>query len=206
MELARGVLEELARFDTCTLANAIERFQVRLRNAGYTGPGLQCFTGEFPTVAGYAATSRVRTANPPMYGGRYYDDRIDWWAAIESVPAPRVAVVEDVDAREGVGSVAGEVHCAILQRLGCVALATNGAVRDIPGIRSLGLAAFARDLSVAHAYAHAIDFGQTVSIFGLTIHCGDLLCGDCHGLLSIPKDIAAHLPAVAEQIGGTNGW
>jgi 4-hydroxy-4-methyl-2-oxoglutarate aldolase len=199
VELAPEVLEGLKRYDTCTLANAIERFQVRLRNAGYTGPGLKCFTGDFQPVAGYAVTSRVRTADPPMSGGRYYE-RTEWWSAIEAIPAPRIAIIEDLDAKAGAGSVAGEVHCAILQRFGCVGLATNGAVRDISAVRGLGFAAFAHHLSVGHAYTHAVDFGAPVNIFGLTIHSGDLLCGDCHGLLSIPKDIAAQIPAVAEEI------
>jgi hypothetical protein len=42
-------LEALRQFDTCAIANAIERFGVRLRNQGFTQPGLQCITGGFPT-------------------------------------------------------------------------------------------------------------------------------------------------------------
>ncbi len=198
-ELEPAVLDQLKRYDTCTIANAIERFQVRLRNEGYTSHGLKCLTSEFPTVVGYAVTSHVRTANPPMSGGRYFEGT-EWWSDIEARPAPRIAVIEDVDSNPGAGSVAGEVHCAILQRFGYTALATNGAVRDLLGVRRLRFSVFARSLTVGHSYVHSFDFGAPVNIFGLTVRSGDLLCGDCHGLLSIPKEIAARIPEVAEKL------
>jgi len=44
-----------------------------------------------------------------------------------------------------------------------------------------------------------IDFGRPVEIRGLRIAPGDLLCGDRHGVISIPLEIAAELPAVAAR-------
>ena len=35
---------------------------------------------------------------------------------------------------------------------------------------------------------------------GLTVHPGDLIHGDRHGILSIPLEIAAEIPAVAARI------
>jgi hypothetical protein len=122
VQLAPEILDQLRQYDTCTLENAIERFQVRLRNEGYAGPALRCLTGEFPTVVGYAVTSRARTADPPM-SGRPYFEGTESWSAIDRLPAPRIAVIQDMDAQPGTGAVSGDVHCAILQRLGCVALA-----------------------------------------------------------------------------------
>lgn len=197
--VAPETLEALRQFDTCAIANAIERFQVRLRNEGYCGPGLRCIFGEFPTVVGYAFTSRIKTANPPFPGEHYYD-RTDWWSALAGWTSPHIAVIADMDDHPGRGAVAGELHCTILQRLGCAALVTNGAVRDLPAVRRLGFPLFAAHATVGHAYIHRIDFGQPVAIFGLNIHPGDLLCGDCHGLLSIPKEIADGIPAVVQEI------
>jgi regulator of RNase E activity RraA len=39
-----------------------------------------------------------------------------------------------------------------------------------------------------------------VEIFGLRIRPGDLLYADCHGVISIPLEIAAELPEVAGEI------
>jgi 4-hydroxy-4-methyl-2-oxoglutarate aldolase len=189
----------LREFDTCTLANAIEEFQIRLRNEGYTLPGLRCFTGAFPPVAGFAATWRVRAAEPPLTGHAYLD-RTDWWTAIESLPSPRIAVIEDVDPSPSAGACVGEVHAAILKALGCQAVVTNGAVRDLPEVERMEFPMFARDVAVSHAYRHLVDFGGQVNILGLEIRAGDLLIADCHGVLSVPIEIAAELPAVASRL------
>lgn len=45
-----------------------------------------------------------------------------------------------------------------------------------------------------------VDFGVPVEIFGLQIQPGDLLMADCHGVLSIPRQLARRLPEVAGRI------
>jgi 4-hydroxy-4-methyl-2-oxoglutarate aldolase len=192
-------LDRLRRFDTCTLANAIELFEVQLRNQGFTGPGIHCLFQDFPPMLGYAVTGRVKSSNPPMTG-RFYDDRTEWWGTVESYPSPRIAVMQDLEANPGQAAVAGAIHAQVLQKLGCQGLITNGAVRDIPTVRNLGFAVFAAGVAVSHAYFHLVDFGTPVEICGLAISPGDLLYADGHGVLSIPNQIAALLPRVAEDL------
>src|ERR1035437_3943329 len=69
--LPRATFDAIRQFDTCTIANAIEHFRVRLRNEGFTRPGLRCVTGGSPRLLGYAATCRMRSADPPMSGHAY---------------------------------------------------------------------------------------------------------------------------------------
>src|ERR1039458_8049753 len=109
----RTILEDIRQFDTCTIANAIEHFRVRLRNEGFTRPGLQCVTGGAPRLLGYAATCRVRCAAPPVSGDAYAD-RTDWWETIGHLPVPRIAVFQDLDASASGASNLGEVAPAIL--------------------------------------------------------------------------------------------
>lgn len=198
-DLSREGFDALGRFDTCTVANAIERLQVRLRNEGFTKPGLRCVTGGFPRVLGYAATCKVRTADPP-FTGDYYLERSDWWNALDRLPVPRIAVIQDLDTRSGSGSSVGEVHAAILKAFRCVGVVTNGAVRDVPGVAAMQFPMFAASMAVSHSYMHLVEYGGEVEIFGLKIRPGDLLLADCHGVLSIPKDVAAALPGIASQI------
>jgi regulator of RNase E activity RraA len=193
-----GTLENLRRFDTCALANAIERFGVRLRNEGFTRPGLKCISRECGPVVGYAVTGRVKSSEPPLSGGTFLD-RTDWWADIALTPAPRIAVIEDVGEDPGVGAIAGEVHCHILRRLGCAGLVTNGAMRDVPALRAMRFPVYARYVAVSHSYSHMLNFGEPVTVSGLTVRAGDLLMADCHGVLTIPNEIAAELSAVAEE-------
>ena len=58
----------------------------------------------------------------------------------------------------------------------------------------LGFQFFATAVAVSHAFAHIVDFGNPVEIAGLTVASGDLLFGDCSGLLSIPPAIADRIP------------
>jgi 4-hydroxy-4-methyl-2-oxoglutarate aldolase len=192
-------LEELRTLSTCVVASAIEAFDVRLRNRGFSDSRLHCTFPELPPAVGYAATARLRAADPPMEGHTYYDHG-DWWNSLLKIPAPRIVVIEDADATPGLGAFIGEVHANVLLALGCVAVVTNGAVRDLPEVRRSGLQMFAGNISVSHAYAHVFDFGRTVEIAGLTVQPGDLIQGDLHGVQTIPREIAARVPAKAREI------
>jgi len=195
------LIQSLARLDSCTVANAIETFDVRLRNTGFTDSSVRCMFDELPPIAGYAATARVRTSEPPMEGLNYYD-RTDWWNHILTIPAPRIVVVEDVDGQPGLGAFIGELHANILLALGCVGVVTNGAVRDLPAVRAAGFQMFARNVSVSHSYSHIFDFGQTVEVGRMKVQPGDLLHGDVHGVQTVPIGIAGKIPSVAERMNG----
>jgi 4-hydroxy-4-methyl-2-oxoglutarate aldolase len=192
-------LERLRAFDTCTVSNAIERLNARMRNEGFVYGAVRCRFPDLPPMVGYAATGRIRTASPPMAHRCYYD-RIDWWTYVASLPKPRVIVVQDADAKPGFGAFIGEMHASIGVALDCIGCVTNGAVRDLPAIKALNFQVFASKLSVSHSYAHIIDFNEPVEIGGLKIRSGDLLHGDRHGVLNVPLGVAAEIPAEASKI------
>jgi 4-hydroxy-4-methyl-2-oxoglutarate aldolase len=194
-----GELEALRGLDTCTVSNAIETFEVRLRNTGFADARIRCMFEDFPPMVGYAATAQLRSGEPPI-AGRTYVDRTDWWNSILEVPVPRIVVLEDLDKPPGVGAFLGEMHAAILRALGCVGFVTDGAVRELPRVRDQGLQLFAGNVAVSHAYAHIFDFGSRVKVGGLEVRPGDLLHGDRHGLLTVPKEIAGEIPAAAARL------
>jgi 4-hydroxy-4-methyl-2-oxoglutarate aldolase len=194
-----ALLQPYQELSTCVVASAIETFRVRLPNTGFADAGVRCMFPELGPMVGYAATARLRSANPPMEGGSYYE-RPDWWRNIETLPQPRVVVISDVDNPPGLGAFIGEVHANILRALGCVGAVTNGGVRDLIRVNESGFQLFAGNVSVSHAYAHIFDFGGTVKIGGLEIHPGDLIHADRHGVQTVPLAIADKVPAVARQI------
>lgn len=199
--LTPAQLDELRQLSTAVTASAIETFGVRLHNTGFADSRIGCVFKEASPVVGYAATARIRSAEPPMEKHSYfYYDRTDWWNHILTIPAPRIVVIEDIDERPGLGAFVGAVHAQILQALGCVALVTNGSVRDLPEIRSTGFQLFASNVAVSHAYAHVFDFGGKVRVGGLDVVPGDLIQGDPHGVQTIPLEIADKVPAAAREI------
>jgi 4-hydroxy-4-methyl-2-oxoglutarate aldolase len=194
------VLLDLRRFDTPTVANAIETFNVRPRHEGFVRPEIRSIFPEFSPMVGYAVTGKIRAAAAPPKGVAY-TRRHDWWDFIASLPLPRVIVLEDLDDPPGVGSFWGEVNGSIHKALGCVGAVTNGCVRDLKEVREMGFHFFAQHVAVSHAYVHMVEFGQPVRIGGLTIKPGDLLHGDLHGVHSVPVEIAPKIPeAVAKLV------
>jgi regulator of RNase E activity RraA len=197
--LTSDQLETLRGLSTCAVANAIETFETRLRNEGFSARGIRAMFPQQKPVVGYAVTVKIRCSSPPPEGHSYLE-HTEWWNQILKSPAPRIVVIEDVDPQPGLGALVGEVHTNILKALGCVGVVTNGAVRDLPALDALGFAAFAGGVSVSHAYAHLVEIGTSVEIAGLKIESGDLLHGDCHGVISIPTKLAGEIPAVAARM------
>lgn len=192
-------LQQFRELSSCIVASAIETFDIRMQNAGFTNSDIRCIFEDLPRTVGYAATARIRSVEPPMVGRSYYE-RHDWWNHVRSIPVPRIIVIEDMDGLHSSGAFVGEVHANILRALGCIALVTNGGVRDIPQVRRFGFQLFARNISVSHAYAHVFDFGVDVQVGGMAVRPGDLLHGDVHGIQTVPSSIASQVPEVARRL------
>ncbi len=183
-----SVLAELARFPTPALANGIETFDVRPHNTGYMDSSVRCMFPELGIVQGLAVTATIRASSPG-------DDRTrELWRHALSVTAPRLVVVQDLDEPPGVGSFWGEVNSNVFQAFGCVGVVTNGCVRDLDEMKSVGFQAFAGSVGVSHAYVHVAGAGAPVMVGGLEVRPGDLLQADQHGVISIPIEIADALP------------
>jgi regulator of RNase E activity RraA len=188
-------LEALRRWPTCAISNAIELFEVRPRNEGFMTSEIKCAFPDLEPMIGYAVTGII-TADSPE-GRRVAPP--DWWAEILKIPEPRVAVIHDID-DPVVGSFWGEVNANIHKALGCVGTVTDGSVRDLDEVKELGFHFFPGCVTVSHAYVHVVDIGIPVKIGGLTVTPGDLIMGDKHGVISIPREIARDVPAAAQLI------
>src|SRR3972149_3219093 len=128
------VLQELRAITTPTVANGIEAFGVRGRNEGFVDAGVRCIFPDLGPMVGYAATPTIRTAQP---GERRPAPEL--WAHVQSVPAPRIVVIQDLDDPPGIGAFWGEVNSNIHRALGCVGAVTNGSVRDLDEGRARGV-------------------------------------------------------------------
>ncbi len=198
-QLTEQEMRALQSLDTPTVANAIETFRLRLRNEGYINSAAVNHFPRAKPMLGYAVTMKMHTDGPP-HKGSTYPDRSDWWDTIASLPNPKVMVLQDADKYVGIGSLAGEIHASIFKALGCTGIVTNGAVRDLAALDASGLHVYSGHISPSHAYAHIISVGAPVELYGQTIHSGDLLHGDAHGIVIIPPEIAAAIPVAAATI------
>jgi 4-hydroxy-4-methyl-2-oxoglutarate aldolase len=192
-------LAALGRIDSPTVANAVEAFGVRPATEGYASLELRCLFGDLPPSVGYAFTCAADSTSPAR---RSPSQDEAFYRALEAAPKPAIVVMHDVGPQRLRSCHAGDVMSSLFQRLGAIALVTDGGVRDLAGVRQRapGFQMFAAGVVVAHGLPTIVEIGVPVSIFGLAITSGDLLHGDGNGLLTVPLAIAGQLAARAEQV------
>lgn len=97
-----------------------------------------------------------------------------------------------------------EVMANTFTALGCAGVVTDGCVRDLDEVRAIGFHFFARGPGVSHTYVRVEEVDEPVTVGGLTIHPGDLIHADQHGVLLIPREIAAELWRACRRSGATS--
>jgi len=197
MLITHGSLSRLAQFDTPTICNVIELFDVRPRDAGFMDERIRAAFPGMPPMVGFAATAAFRSSAPPAEGEAYgtLSDQIERFA---DLPGPAVVVFEDLD-DPPVGATFGEVMCSTYRAFGSVGLVTSGGGRDLPQVEALGYPVFTGSTICSHAYCHILHLGLPVHVGGLVVRQGDLLHGDAHGVAAVPTEIASEIPDVAAE-------
>lgn len=192
-----NLLSRLAKYDTPTICNVIELFDVRPRNVGFMDGRVQANFPTLPPMVGYAATASFRSDAPPPGGDAYgsMQTQIDQFAKL---PGPAVVVFQDLD-DPPVSAVFGEVMCSTYKGFGSVGLVTNGAGRDIQQVKAIDYPVFTGSTICSHGYCHMLHLGLPVRVGGLMVNNGDLLHGDANGVTNIPPGIADEIPDVAAE-------
>jgi regulator of RNase E activity RraA len=190
-------LSVLNRYNTPTVANAIELFELRPRNEGFLMPGFHCLQPSMAPIAGFASTCTISSLKFESFGRK---EVFDYWEHVESIPGPRIAVVQDLDPYPAAGSFWGEVNASVHLGLGCIGTVTNSGIRDVDEMRAAGFQALYRHLCVSHSYIHVTDFGKPVVIEGVIVKPGDLLQVDQHGALIVPIETIPQLEEAIQEI------
>ena len=196
-------LKLLTQYDTPTICNVIELFEVRPRETGYMDSRIRACFPEMPPIVGYAATATMHTAFPRAEGAVYssLDEQVSRFAEL---PGPAIVVFQDLD-DPAVGATFGEIMCATYQAFGAAGLITSGAARDLDQVRRLGFAAFSNGVISSHACSHIVSIHTPVRVGGLAVHPGDLLHADANGVTNIPHSIASEVAHAAADYVAAEG-
>jgi regulator of RNase E activity RraA len=186
-------LAMLRRFDTPTVLNVIELFDVRPRNEGFLDGRIRAIYPRLPPTVGYATTATFRSARAAEAGDAYSDLSEQVRRFLAEVPEPRIVVFEDLDDPVG-GATFGEVMCTVYKAFGCVGLVTSGAARDIEQVERLAFPCFASTVIASHSYCRIVEVNVPVTVGGVRIAPGDLLHADANGVATVPEAI---VPEVA---------
>jgi 4-hydroxy-4-methyl-2-oxoglutarate aldolase len=190
-----STLDALKQFDTGTLANAIDRLELRPKTVGYSSTEIRCLFPQLEPVVGFAVTCREDTTSPRI-GERVAFASI--YRLCEASSDPTIVVCQDMSGSRSRSCHLGDIMSTVMQRLGVAAFVTDGGVRDLEGIRANapGFQVFASGLVPGAGECHVLDVGSPVYLGGMEVHQGDLVFGDVNGLLNIP---VAHLEAVLDE-------
>lgn len=196
-QLNAKFLDKLRSFDTPTICNLVELFEVRARDAGYMDGRVRASFPEMPPMVGFAATATFRASGPPREGDAYASTSVQV-ERFGELSGPPVVVFQDLD-DPPVAATFGEVMCTTYQAFGAVGLVTSGAGRDLEQVRDLGFPVFTAGTICAHGYCHILHTHVPVHVGGLVVYPDDLIHGDCNGVTTIPKDIAAELADIGDE-------
>ncbi|MBN2472908.1 MAG: RraA family protein [Anaerolineae bacterium] len=190
------VLSKLRRYDTPTISNIIELFNVRSRNQGFVDSRIRACFPELAPAVGFAATITCRTAVEP-HGSHAYTSLPDQVARFDELSGPPLVVFQDLD-DPPLAATFGEIMCTTYQAFGAVGLITNGPGRDLAQVQAIGFPVFTNGAAASHGYIQMLDVHAPVRVGGLAIYPDDLLHGDRNGIVTIPRAIAADVADVAD--------
>ena len=168
-------LELLSKYDTPTICNVIELFDIRPRDQGYMDQRIRACFSQMPPMVGYACTATFRSASPPK-SGDIYSSMSDQVESFAELPGPAVVVFQDIDDPPAAATF-GEVMCTTYQAFGAAGLITSGGGR----------------------YCHTLSINIPIHVGGMTIYPGDLLHGDRNGVTTIPAAIASQVAHVCKE-------
>ena len=184
-------VDRLAALPVSVLADVLDRLDRRSQTMEHAVRPLQggpvSLAGRAFTIA--ASASEELLENP-------YEHEL---AAVDATPPGAVVVL----ATGGLLDVAvwGELLTTRMLARGGVGVVTDGGIRDVAGIRRLGVPAFSAAISPRDSFGRALvtGWGEPVTCAGVAVAAGDLVRGDEDGVVVVPSGLAADALAAAEE-------
>ena len=197
MQIPANVLDKLRKFDTPTICNVIELFDVRPRNTGYMDERIRACFPDLPPIVGFAATATFRASAPPGKGDAYagLDAQV---ARFGELDGPPIVVFQDLDS-PSVAATFGEIMCTVYQKFGAQGLVTSGTGRDLDQVHTIGFPVFTSGANCSHGYVHIPQVHVPVHVGGLAVYPNDLLHADRNGVTSIPVAIASEVADAGDE-------
>ncbi len=199
VELTDELIAELKGFDTPTVCNALELVAPKRRGLGFTTRPLVCVRPGLEPVVGFVRTASIRATHPGPTSDEQAATRDGYYEYIDAGPKPSIVVIQDLDAEPGYGSFWGEVNSNIHLGLGCVAVITDGSVRDLPDLAD-GFQVLAGRVGPSHAFVHVVDFSRPVTVAGMSVADGDVIHADQHGAVVIPAGVCSEIAGAARLV------
>ena len=194
-EIPETVREQLLNAGTSTLAGAMAKRG--FRNVCLNG--VNPLRVDQPRMVGLAYTMRMIPVREDKSGPTVPDRGRIQLEAMEHCPPGAVLVIDSRgDAR---AASAGDLYIGRLKARGCAGIVTDGGFRDSEGILRTGLPAYHNRPSSPPSTTvhHPIDLNLPIACGGVAVFPGDVIVGDCDGVVVIPAHLAAEVAQEAQD-------
>lgn len=194
--IPRTHLEQLAEYDTALLANLLRFVDSTPTHLMYMSSDIHSLIPDVGPTVGIAMTCELDSSSPDHEGDGNTDGFWEQIAQMEAGDVPTVWVVSCVGSRPRHECVMGDGMGKALMAADCVGVVTDGGVRDLPGLRSIGFGAYGSGVTIHHCKLRVRSIGVPVDIGGITVNPGDVMHANTEGVIRIP--IGA-IPALLKQ-------
>ena len=194
--------EILAGVSTATLTTVLLKRGLRnvwIRGARPLGSG-------GPRLVGRAFTLRFVPAREDLATPASWGSPISTRAAIEAMPTGCIAVADA--ANVGDAGIFGDILCARMVRRGITALVTDGALRDLEGVRGTGLPIWGRGAAAPPSVAGLTFVGwqEPIGCGGVAVFPDDVIVADGDGAVVIPQALLGEVVAEAAEQERMEAW
>ena len=124
----------------------------------------------------------------------------DYYEMLKATEGPMVAVFKDIDSNPGRGASFGDGMARQHMMNGVTGAVIDGTVRDLAGIRRVGLPVLAWGKVPGHGQFACKRINVDMTVGDLAISPGDILFGDEDGIVRVPTDLAADVLVACQEI------
>ena len=202
MTLDRRIIETLATVSTATLTTLLLKRGLRrvwMRGTRPLQPGQ-------PRLVGPAFTLRFIPAREDLATPEAWSSPRSTRAAIEAMPEGSIAVVDAMGVSDA--GIFGDILCARMKQRGVTALVTDGAVRDVAGVRGTGLPIWCQGGAAPPSVAGLTFVGwqEPIGCGGVAVYPDDVVVADDDGAVLIPAALVEEVAAAGPEQERLEAW
>jgi regulator of RNase E activity RraA len=197
-----AIIAALKSVSTATITTVL--LKKGLRNVWMRGPR---FLKEGQSrIVGPAFTLRFIPAREDLATPESWSSPRSTRAAIEDMPEGCIAVASAMGVVDA--GIFGDILCARMVKRGVAALVTDGAVRDIVGVRATGLPIWAQGAAASPSVAALlfVDWRQPIGCGGVAVYPDDYIVADQDGAVVIPAALAEHVATAGPEQERLEDW
>jgi regulator of RNase E activity RraA len=202
MELHRKVIETLSSISTATITTVLLKRGLRnvwMRGARPLRPGGSRLVGQ-------AFTLRFIPAREDLATVASWASPRSTRAAIEEMPGGCVAVVDAMGINTA--GIFGDILCARMKKRNVTALVTDGAVRDVAGVRDVDLPVWCQGTAAPPSVAGLtfVNWQEPIGCGGVAVYPDDVVVLDDDGATLIPSALVDEVLASAPEQERLEAW